>query len=78
MTRKIVERKVYYRWTENRAEQEKVDLFLSQHVNVTYRGETRKAWVHRLNPIKVEIVIYGGPTLRVDPFTVEPLETQHW
>lgn len=75
--RKIVERKTYQRWTlENEYESRVFDI--CQHVNVEYKGETRKGWVHRLNPVKLEVVIYGGPTVRIDPFAAEPLETQHW
>lgn len=75
--RTIVERKTYHRWSETN-EYESCVFNICQHVNVVYKGEVRKGWIHRLNPVKLEVVLYQGPTIRIDPFTAEPLETQHW
>ncbi len=75
--RSIVERKSYGRWTLDNEHESRV-FDICQHVNVVYKGEVRKGWIHRLNPVKLEVVLYNGPTIRIDPFDAEPLETQHW
>lgn len=76
--RKLTERKVYERWDDERVQRETIDLSLCQHVALTFKGKAAKGWVHRLNPVYVEVKIYGGPMRRFRPFDLTVLETFHW